>query len=110
LAPWRFRGWRRKSRYYLARLWLALGSLESLQRRWAEERRNFARTTREAEIEDLFRIDSSDEIEALRELDPSLIESSIQHAASRLDTSAVIYATVGGGIAGAVAAALITLL
>jgi hypothetical protein len=109
-AIWKFRSWRRQSRYYLARLWLALSSLEHMKRQWADERGHFTRTTREAGVESLFDLDASDEIDSVRELDLSLIEGALDHASARLDTSAVVSATVFGAIAGAIAAAIITLL
>jgi hypothetical protein len=108
-AAWTFRSWRRESRFYLARLWLGLGSLEHQKRLWRQRHAEFVTSVRYAEIEELFVIDTSDEVDSIRDLDLSIIEAALQHASSRLDTSAVVVATVGGAVAGAIAGALITL-
>jgi hypothetical protein len=108
-ALWTQRGWRRKSRNYLARLWLGLGTLESAHRFWMEERSHFVRSAREAGIEDLFTIDADDETAYIEAMDVSLIEAAVQHAGSRLDSGALVTATVGGALAGALIAAVITI-
>jgi hypothetical protein len=46
---------------------------------------------------------------AIRNLDLSLIETATEQASSRLDHSAVIAATVGGALAGALAAIIVSL-
>jgi len=107
-ALWKQRGWRRKSRYYLARLWLGLGTLESASRFWMLERGHFVRSAREADIEPLFVIDASDETAYIEALDLTLIEASIEHAGGRLDSGALVTATVGGALAGALIASVIT--
>lgn len=107
---WEGRGWRRRSRFYLARLWLALGSLELRRREWEDEFANYRRSVSEADAEELFGVDANDEIASVGSLDLSLIEASLQHASTRLDTGAVVAATLGGAIAGAVAAAAVGLL
>jgi hypothetical protein len=107
-ALWQFRGWRRKSRFYLARLWLGLGSLERSRRRWEDAHFSFTQTASEAGVESLFETDTADEAASVSGLDLAFIEASVEHAGSRLDNSAVVLATVLGGSAGAVVAAIIT--
>jgi hypothetical protein len=109
-ALWSLRSWRRKSRYYLSRLWLGLGSLEHLRRRWFDRKSEFDNSTAGGDRRSLFRLDSEDEIASIEDLDLTLIEAAIEHAGSRLDTGALATATFGGALAGAVAAVLVTLI
>ena len=108
-ALWEFRSWRRTSRFYLARLWLALGTLERLRRAWRDDYLSFLRSIEEEHVQDLFTIDSYEEVRMIDELDLSLIESAVQHADDRLSSNILALATAGGAIAGAVVAGLISL-
>jgi hypothetical protein len=109
-AFWEFRHWRSTSRFYLTRLWLALGSIERLRRKWSEEQLNFSERAAEADIEPLFIIDGADEAASIRAIDLRLVEAAVEHASSRLDSTALAWATAGGAVAGGIVAALITFL
>jgi hypothetical protein len=108
-ALWTYRSWRRTSRLYLARLWLGLGNLERLKRRWTDKHLSFRRTADEAGMMDLFLIDSQEEMALVEELRLDLVEAAVQHASERLNSTAVAAATVGGAVAGALVAAVITM-
>jgi hypothetical protein len=107
-ALWRFRHWRRTSRYYLARLWLGLGNLERLKRGWTDKSLQFRRRSDEANLGPLFHIDSHGEVSMVEQLELDLIETAVEHASDRLNTSVVSAATLGGAVAGAIVAAILT--
>jgi len=107
-ALWTYRSWRRISRYYLARLWLGLGSLERLRRRWTEDASRFRRTADEHKLRALFTTDTVGEMTLVEQLDLGLIESAVQHAEDRLSSNVLTLATLGGGVAGALVAAVLT--
>jgi hypothetical protein len=106
-AWWSYRSWRRTSRFYLARLWLGLGSLERLKRLWVEDALSFRRATEEDNLHELFTIDTYDEVPLVEQLDLSLVEAAVEHADDRLTANALLIATAGGAVAGGVVAALI---
>jgi hypothetical protein len=70
---------------------------------------SFLRSIEEEHVQDLFTIDSYEEVRMIDELDLSLIESAVQHADDRLSSNILALATAGGAIAGAVVAGLISL-
>ena len=105
---WTHRSWRRVSRFYLARLWLGLGSLERLRRQWSDEATSFRRTADEHNLQDLFTVDTYDEVALVEKLDLHLVEAAVEHAEGRLSSNLLALATVGGGVAGAVVAAILT--
>lgn len=107
-AVWVHRKWRRTSRYYLARLWLGLGSLERLRREWVDDALSFRRATEEDKLHDLFTVDTYDEVALVEGLGLGLVESAVEHAGDRLSASFLAIATAGGAVAGAVAAAVVT--
>jgi hypothetical protein len=107
-ALWTYRSWRRTSRYYLARLWLGLGSLERLRRQWTDDAFTFRRTAGEENLTELFAIDTRDEVNLVEQLDLALVESAVEHAGDRLSANILALATAGGAIAGAIVAAIIT--
>jgi hypothetical protein len=109
-AVWTFRGWRRQSRDLLAALWRTLGQLEQARRGWAAARFTYEQSATEAKLTDFFARDEAADFRAVESLDASLAESSIEYAAGRLDTSAVIMATVGGALAGTLAGAVVSLI
>lgn len=107
-AYWTHRAWRRDSRFYLARLWLALGSLERLRRLWGRDATSFRRGADEQDLVALFTVDTSDEVTFVEKLDLRLVEASVEHAEDRLSSNTLALATIGGGVAGALAAAVLT--
>jgi plasmid stabilization system protein ParE len=110
IEHWKARHWRRASRILLSRVWLGLGNLEVARRQWEVDYAHYRRSTRFAQIRPLFEAADLDEREHVANLDLSLMQSSTQQAAARLDNSAVARATIGGAVAGAVAAVAVTLL
>lgn len=107
-AAWEYRSWRRTSRYYLARLWLGLGSLEWLRRQWADSAFKYRRIAGEENLNDLFAIDVRDEVNVVEQLDLTLVEAAVEHAEDRISANLLALATAGGAIAGAIVAAIIT--
>jgi hypothetical protein len=110
IQQYRSRHWRRAARILLAQLWLALASLEFVTRRWSSEGVRFRRSSEEARVSALFELDEIVDGTAVRELDTSLMEKAVSHAADRLDNTATAWATFGGAIAGGVVAIVIVLL
>jgi hypothetical protein len=108
-ALWTYRRWRRSSRYYLARLWLGLGSLERLRREWSDDVMRFRRET-DDDLSDLFAVDAPGEIALVEQLDLRLVESAVEHAGDRLSANVLAYATAGGAVAGGLAAAIVNAL
>lgn len=106
---WKNRGWRSQSRYHLARVWLGLSNLELLRRAWSDEAFDFRRATEEDGLTELFAIDTHDEVSLVEQLDLTLIEASVEHAEDRLTASALVVATAYGAVAGAIVAAVFSL-
>jgi hypothetical protein len=67
----------------------------------------FRRTADEEGMRQLFEIDTSEELALVEHLDLGLLESSVEHAEDRLTANALVYATAGGAVAGAVVASIL---
>jgi len=107
---WRHRHWRRDCRATLATLWVLLGEIESARRSWIDAHWRFEQSTIEAGTRKYFDRDERDDEVAIKTLDTAPIQSAMEHAAARIDTSAIIVATFVGAIAGAIAGALVAFL
>jgi hypothetical protein len=106
-ARWRLRGWRRNARRLIARLWLALSALESRRHDWANSKFTYEKVASRQGRGLIFRTEYEDEVNYVSAMDVSRIESSVEYAASHLDTRSVAVATTAGAIAGAIVGALV---
>jgi hypothetical protein len=106
---WKLRGWRKQSQLHLSELWIALTVLDMLRSRWRDRKLRFDEATAETRTQVVFERDYANDASAIEGLDLDLIRAGVEHASSRLDTRAVVWASVLGTVGGAVAGALITL-
>lgn len=101
------RGWRAESRKLVSRVWLAVASLEVLQRRWARLRSEFEAGTRTDTTLLLFEGDHHHDAEQVSTLDVGGLATAVEQASSRLDTMALTSATTWGALAGGAAGAAV---
>jgi len=107
IARWHLRGWRKKSRRLIARVWLTLSNLEALQRRWQNTLFQFEEQLDERGLRPLFELDYADEVAGVKSLDPGLLRSGVQEAAKQLDSRVLVTVTAIAGVAGGLAGALV---
>jgi hypothetical protein len=103
---------RREVRRVLTRLWLVIANIEALRRRWSEDWGDFEQVSNDSGVQALFSADIRRDAQMVESLEVDLIRSALQTAEGRSDSRSLVIATacgtVGGGFAGAVAAALLT--
>jgi hypothetical protein len=103
---WNRRFWRYRSRLAITQLWQGAGVLERLRRDWQSKLVEFnsgVNTDDEGRL--LFGRDM-DEFDAVRGLDLSLLQASLEHSSARLDNRSLVLATAGGALGGAAFGAL----
>jgi len=104
---WKQRGWRSNSKRLVARLWLALSALESRRHDWANSMFAYDKTASRQGRGLIFHSEYEDQVNYVAAMDVSSIESSVEYAASHLDTRSVVVATAAGAIAGAIIGAMV---
>lgn len=104
---WGMRGWLRKSRFLIARVWLTLSNIELLRREWETSRFDFESSADERGKRKLFEQDYADEVDRVQSLDPELMRSGVQEMAERLDSRALLRVTATAAIAGAIAGGVV---
>lgn len=104
---WRNRGWRKEARSLVASVWLALANIESVRRRWDQERLNIAD---DAEYVPLFSADFSRDVVTIDSLRLEPVSENVNQIAGWLDNRAVVWATSLGALAGGLAGGAATLI
>jgi hypothetical protein len=90
-AIWQLRQWKKQSRVFLSLLWWSLAEIENLRFSWLESRFYFER---HAGVEAMiFDTDRLNDVARIENLDFAIVRASAEHAASRLDSSALVAAT-----------------
>ncbi|MBB6564755.1 hypothetical protein HPO96_19605 [Kribbella sandramycini] len=108
LDLWRLRGSRFRTRKLLAGLWLALALVDSHRRNWAEADEFLAETIADNGLELL--ADSLEIDRGVKDLDLSIVRSTIERTATHLESRLVVLATFAGAVAALAGAGLTVLL
>ncbi len=109
-SRWRGRGWQRRARLLIARMWMSLARIEELRRQRAALRSDYKASARERGRLKLFESEDETDAERLRSLDLEMMRCGVQEMAERLDNRAMLRATalaavVGALVGGAIATA-----
>jgi hypothetical protein len=107
-SRWKIRGWRREAKRLVARLWLALSALEARRHDWTNGKFVYSKEAATRGRSLIFKSEYDDEVNYISAIDVSSIESSVEYAASHLDTQSVVKATAISAIIGAIVGASIT--
>lgn len=108
---WNARGQRTHLKSVLANLWLTLASTERLKREWHKERVSFQRSVRDTPgLGEVFSNDDHVEAEVVQTLNMASLQAATEHVAGRMDTGAIIFATIAGAVGGAIIGAVIGVL
>ena len=104
---WRLRGWKRRARRYMARINLALATLEQLRSDWLQFKGIYDRSAKDENNGTVFKYEYDLSVEFISTLEIAEVRSAIGHLTESLDTRALVLATSVGAIAGAIVGALI---
>ncbi|MEX5260521.1 hypothetical protein [Kocuria sp. CPCC 205263] len=94
-------GRRKRANFLIASLWLAMSNLEALQRLFREAERRYNDSVRHSADPELFIGDLKSDEARVGEINPFFARAAVEHKATRLDNTIVVWATAGGAITGA---------
>ena len=102
-ARWRERGWQRRARLLIARMWMSLARIEELRRQRAALRSGYKASAKERRRLELLEGEDESDAERLRSLDLEMMRCGVQEMAERLDNRAMLRATALAAVVGALA-------
>ncbi len=105
-----FRGRTRRARRIVDALWLAMARIETMQREWHDSQRYFNYYSSADKVEAFFDIDRKDDDDAANAVTTDFVRAAVEHRSIRRDNRVIVWATILGGSAGAVAAVVASLI
>ena len=90
----------KRAQYLIACLWLAMASIELLQHRFADMRRNYGDSVSEWAVPELFDGDLKSDESSVEMVDAQFARAAVEYKSTRIDTRLVVIATTIAGLAG----------
>jgi len=98
------RGRTRQAKKIASSLWIAMARIETMQRDWHDRKRNFDYYAKRDGVEAFFDIDRKDDDDVVKAVTTDFVRAAVEHRAARSDNRVIVWATVFGGLGGAVVA------
>ncbi|WP_159576526.1 hypothetical protein [Microbacterium sp. 8M] len=96
----------RETQELIGSIWIAMARIERLRRDWLQQQRRFSDAATLYGRQVLFDIDRIDDEVAVSAMDTGFAKAAVEHKSARRDSKVIVWATVGGGVAGGAVALL----